>query len=369
MWLRDSAWQMRPLLVPAKTCEETAELIASVSRRQAEFVLVDPYANAFKADPADVAYDVDFADQHPRVWERKYELDSLAAVLDLAARLWRVTGCDTHLGPDLQAAVRLIVSVIRKELNHDPASYRLHRPGVRAIDSLSNGGYGAPFDYTGMSWSGFRPSDDACAYPFLIPANAAAVASLRAIAEVAEQVWHDPALASDCRTLASTIDEGIHRFGTAQDESGNRMFVYEVDGLGSQLLMDDANVPSLMSLPYLGYCAPNDPAYLSTRRWLLSPANPTFFAGKHAKGIGSPHTPDRHVWPISIAISALTSTDEADCPAALELLERCDGGTGRMHESFHVDDPRAFTRPWFSWADMTYVHLVLRSLGLSGLAD
>jgi meiotically up-regulated gene 157 (Mug157) protein len=63
----------------------------------------------------------------------------------------------------------------------------------------------------------------------------------------------------------------------------------------------------------------------------------------------------------------LTSTDSAERVAALEMLEATTGGTDRMHESFDVNDPRRYTRGWFSWADMTYVDSALMTVGMSSM--
>ncbi len=369
MWLRDSTWQVRPLLAAAVGDPETTALIAGVSRQQAQFVLVDPYANAFKLDPADVPYHLDFPDQHPLVWERKYELDSLAAVLDLAVRLWRVTGTIVHLDDAFHAAARRIVEVLAAEREHDPATYRLHRPGAAAHDHLAHDGRGAPVGPTGMTWSAFRPSDDACTYGYLVPANAAAAVGLDGLAELARCVWTDEELARSAAELGAGIRAGLAEYAVVAGPAGRPIWAYEVDGFGRALHMDDANVPSLLALPYLGFCAPDDPTYLATRDFILSPANPTYVSGRQASGVGSPHTPARHVWPLALAIAALTATSADLTASILDTLETTDAGTGRMHESFHVDDPGTYTRAWFSWADMTYAHLVLRSIGLSRGAD
>jgi meiotically up-regulated gene 157 (Mug157) protein len=369
MWLRDSTWQMRPLLAAAAGDPGTTALIAGVSRQQARFVLADPYANAFKLDPADVPYHVDFPDQHPLVWERKYELDSLAAVLDLATRLWRVTGTTEHLDGTFHAAARRIVAVMDAERDHDPATYRLHRPGAVERDHLAHDGRGAPVGPTGMTWSGFRPSDDACTYGYLVPANAAAAVGLEGLADLAHAVWSDEELAGQAAALAAGLRAALAGHALVAGPQGVPIWAYEVDGLGNALCMDDANVPSLLALPYLGFCAPDDPTYLATRRFVLSPDNPTYLSGRWARGVGSPHTPAGHVWPLALAIAALTDPSGPSVELTLDTLEATDAGTGRMHESFHVDDPGAFTRAWFSWPDMTYAHLVLRSIGLSAAAD
>lgn len=368
MWLRDSTWQIRPLLTAAVDGDETAELIADVSRRQAQCVLVDPYANAFNPEPNGKGWSSDFADQSPWVWERKYELDSLTSFLDLALRLQSVTGRADHLDDAFFEAANSAIGVIDHERRHDPRTYRMHRRHARHTDSLSNDGHGAPVAFTGMSWSGFRPSDDACQYGYLVPANAHAVVVLRRFATLDDCVYANSEMKQRASDLATGIEAGIRAhaiIGTGQQTT----LAYEVDGLGGQLLMDDPNVPSLLSLPYLGWCAPDDPLYLRTREFALSPANPWFIEGRAASGIGSSHTDRGRIWPLAIAMAALTSQHADDAVIALELLERTDAGTGQMHEAFDANRPSRFTRTWFAWADMTYVHLALRSVGLSGPAD
>ena len=368
MWLRDSTWQLRPLLVAAVGDDEMTGVIADVSRRQAQCVLVDPYANAFNAEPNGKGWTSDFADQSLWVWERKYELDSLTSFLDLALRLYDVTGCTEHLDAAFVEAVHAAVGVIDHERRHDPRSYRLHRRNSRESESLSHDGRGAPVGFTGMSWSGFRPSDDACQFGYLVPANAHAVVVLRKLAALDDSAFPDSAMKLRSAALADEIDTGISTFGRVGGPT-DAVLAYEVDGLGGQLLMDDANVPSLLSLPYLGWCPPDDPLYLRTRRAALSRQNPMFVVGRAASGIGSPHTRKGYVWPLAIAMAALTSDDADDARPALDLLEGTDARTGRMHESFDANRPDRFTRTWFAWADMTYMHLVLKSVGLSGPAD
>ena len=335
-----------------------------MSRRQAEYVLLDPYANAFNPEPDGNCWHVDFEGQSPWVFERKYELDSLAAFLDFAVRLHHASGRDDHLDDRFCAAAAAAVEVITREQEHDRLSYRFLRPNSAEHDHLSHDGYGAPVGVTGMSWSGFRPSDDACTYGYLVPANAHAAVVLEQLSALPENVPLDASLRIRARELAGEIRDGISTHAVSVVD-GHQVYSYEVDGLGNRLHMDDANVPSLLALPYLGWCPPDDPLYLATRRWVLSDANPWYASGTHASGVGSPHTPPAHVWPIAIAMAGLTSTDPAEIEKCLRILEATDAGTGQMHESFHCDSPEVFTRPWFSWADMTYTHLVLRSVGLA----
>ena len=362
MWLRDSTWQVRPLLAAANDLE-VAQLIADVSKRQIEFVLTDPYANAFNPTPDGNCWHKDFPDQSPWVFERKFELDSLAAVLDLAIRLYLEGGFTNHFTERFNKAVVVILDLLEREQNHDPNTYRFERKDVRDFDFLSHGGYGSPVAYTGMIWSGFRPSDDACKYGYLIPANAHMAKVLTQLAELPNEVFSDQTSKDRALKISGEIKTGIEKFGLVEFE-GKQIFAYECDGLGNYLLQDDANIPSLLSLPYLGVCSELDPIYLNTREFILSSSNPYFYSGEVLAGLGSQHTPENQVWPLGIAMQGITSTSAAEIESCLQYLENSHAGTNQMHESVGKDDPSIFTRAWFSWADMTFYHLLLKSVNL-----
>lgn len=362
MWLRDSTWQVRPLLASAQD-EEVAQLIADVSKRQVEYVLTDPYANAFNPKPDGSCWHKDFPDQSPWVFERKFELDSLAAVLDLAIRLYLESGFTNHFTERFNKAVEVILDLLQREQNHDPSTYRFKREDVRDFDFLSYDGYGAPVAYTGMVWSGFRPSDDACKFGYLIPANAHMAQVLAQLAELPDDVFSDQASKERALKISEEIKYGIEKFGVV-DFAGKPIFAYECDGLGNYLLQDDANIPSLLSLPYLGVCGESDPVYLATRNFVLSDQNPNFYRGQVLTGLGSQHTPENQIWPLGIAMQGITSTSAAEVETCLQYLENSHAGTNQMHESVGKDDPKIFTRAWFSWADMTFYHLLLKSVNL-----
>ena len=362
MWLRDSTWQVRPLLASAKD-PEVAQLIADVSKRQVEYVLIDPYANAFNQEPDGNCWHKDFPDQSPWVFERKFELDSLAAVLDLAIRLYFESGWVTHFTERFEKAVKVILDLLEREQNHDAKSYRFKREDIREFDYLSHDGYGSPVAYTGMVWSGFRPSDDACKYGYLIPANAHMATVLSQLSQLPNEVFPDAETKARASKISAEIRSGIEKFGVVEF-AGKKVFAYECDGLGNYLLQDDANTPSLLALPYLGVLSESDPLYLNTRNFVLSDDNPYFYQGKVLTGLGSQHTPPNQVWPLGIAMQGITSTSAAEVEACLQLLELSHAGTNQMHESVDQDDPTIFTRSWFSWADMTSYHLLLKSVNL-----
>jgi uncharacterized protein len=216
---------------------------------------------------------------------------------------------------------------------------------------------------TGMTWSGFRPSDDACTYGYLVPSNMFAVVVLGYLAQIATQVLGEPALAVEAQQLRDAIDAGIQTFAKVEHSRHGTIYAYETDGRGNYNLMDDANVPSLLSLPYLGYRAKDDPVYLNTRAFILSADNPYFYRGAVAEGVGSPHTPKGYIWHIALAMQGLTAADPAERERILGLLERTDAGTDLMHEGFSADDPSQFTRPWFAWANSLFSELVLEYCG------
>lgn len=362
MWLRDSTAQVRPYLAVAAD-PQVGDVLAGVSRRQIRCVLLDPYANAFNDGPTGAHGEPgDRPTPGEWVWERKYELDSLCAPLQLAYAIRRATGREDHLDEAFHRAARAIVRLWRTEQHHARSPYRFIRPsGPFAGDSLPHDGRGAPVGRTGMTWSGFRPSDDACEHGFLVPANALASATLHGLAELASSSLHDAELAHESSTLADEIDAGILA-NAVVETGGASVLAFEVDGLGAALLADDANLPSLLSLPLSGWCTPQDPLYRATRRLVLSPANPSFFGGGYASGVGSTHTPDGHVWPLAIATAGLTG-GRSDAAQALDALAATTAGTGLMHESFHADDPGRYTRDWFGWANAMFCELALDLCG------
>ncbi|MBI92001.1 MAG: metal-independent alpha-mannosidase [Gemmatimonadaceae bacterium] len=366
MWLRDSSAQLSPYIDLAAADEDLRHLIAGAIQRQIRYIHIDPYANAFNEEASGAAWAKDETDTNPWVWERKYEIDSLCYPLWLSQRYWKATGDESIFDDEFRRAVEMILQIWRTEQHHrEQSPYTFQRLDCPPSDTLVDGGLGAPVTYTGMTWSGFRPSDDACRYGYLVPSNMFATVVLSHVSNVAEQVWADEELAQRASDLRSDIESGLDQYAKVEHD-GNLIYAYETDGLGNHHLMDDANVPSLLSLPYLGYCAADDPVYLSTRRFVLSSANPYYYQGRVAQGIGSPHTPHGYVWHIALAMQGLTATSIKEMGRVMDMLEATDGGTGFMHEGFAPDDPSTFTRGWFAWANSIFAEFVLTWLRRRG---
>jgi len=359
MWLRDSTTQMTPYLRLVGECPELAAVLWSVVRRQIRLIEHDPYANSFNREPDGAHYDPDDLHDDPLVWEQKYEVDSLGYPVTFAHALWRATGETAALDDRAHRVFRTIVDQWRLETDHDRSAYRFVRPGAKATETLTRDGRGSPVAVTGMTWSGFRPSDDACTFGYNVPANLFAAEALLAVASIARDVWDDPVLADDADTLRSSITDGVAAHGVVPGPSGADVYAYEVDGLGGVLLMDDANTPSLLSLPLSAPSVVDPAVWTATRAFVTSPANPYWFSGASASGIGSPHTLPGRVWPIALAVEGLVSGSPSRRREVIDLLVATDGGTGDVHEAFDVDDPTQFSRPWFSWADAMFCELAM----------
>lgn len=360
MWLRDSSAQVEPYLRFAAEDAPLRKLIAGVINRQTRCVLIDPYANAFNRGPSGSPWAKDMTAMKPELHERKFEVDSLCYPIRLAHQYWKETGDRSVFDADWRRATRLIIDTFRvMQRKSGPGPYRFQRLTERAQDTAPNNGIGAPTRPVGLIASLFRPSDDACVFPLLIPSNMMAVVALRQLAELYASVIGDRETATEAEKFAAEVDAAITAHAIVDHPRHGRVYAYEIDGYGSRLLMDDANVPSLLSAPYLGYCAATDPVYRNTRAMVLSSDNPWYFKGTVAEGIGSLHTVAGHIWPLAITMRALTSTDPAEIAAALRHLIASDAGTGFMHEAFDKDDPKQFSRPWFAWANGLFGMLVL----------
>jgi len=362
MWLRDSSAQIKHYIPYAKNNHDLQLIIKAVINRQIKYILLDPYANAFNKDASGDGHK-DITDNNPWVWERKYEIDSLCYPIWIAFDYYRCTGEKDLFDDDFKKAIYTIINVFLTEQHHDSKSeYTFERKNCVPSDTLCNNGKGNPVAYTGMTWSGFRPSDDACQYGYLIPSNMMAVVILRYIEIIASGIYGDDILCEKAINLWKEIDTGIKNHGIIKHPKYGNIYAYEVDGFGNFNLMDDANVPSLLSIPYIGYSSKEDLIYQNTRRFILSEDNPYYYSGIKVAGIGSPHTPVYYIWHISLIIQGLTTNDQKEKEKILNYLLSTDGDTGYMHESFKASDPKEYTRSWFAWANSLFSEFVIKYL-------
>ena len=362
MWLRDSGAQVFPYVKLAPQDKHLQRMLAGVLLRQFKCINIDSYANAFNLLPnPNGDWMSDMTDMKPLLHERKWEIDSLCYVLRLAYEYWRITG-DTSIFGDswIQAVENILATFHDQQRKEGHGKYRFQRRTERQLDTMSNDGWGAPIKPVGLIASAFRPSDDATTLLFLVPSNFMAVTQLRHAAEILTKVNNRTDLAQKCKNLANEVEDALYKHAIYNHPKYGLIYAFEVDGFGNQMLMDDANVPSLLAMAYLGDVSISDPIYQNTRRFVWSEDNPYFFKGKAGEGIGGPHIGHDMPWPMSIMMKAFTSTNDEEIKQCIEMLMKTDAGTGFMHESFNKDDATKFTRAWFAWQNTLFGELIIK---------
>lgn len=361
MWLRDSSAQVWPYLQFVNEDKKLKDLIAGVINRQTKCILIDPYANAFNDGPTGSYWEKDVTDMKPELHERKWEIDSLCYPIRLAYGYYKTTNDVSVFDDDWKLAMKLVLKTFKEQQRKDgQGPYRFLRETTTPLDTLPLDGYGNPVNPVGLIVSSFRPSDDATIFPFLVPSNHFAVVSLKQLSRIFLDELKEKSLGIQCIILANEIEEALNEFAMIDHLDYGKIFPYEVDGFGNKLFMDDANVPSLLSLPYLDAVPVEDKIYQNTRRFILSKNNPFYFVGFDGNGIGGPHAGLGKIWHLSIIMRGLTSQYEDEIIECIKLLKSSHANTGFMHESFDKDDATKFTRSWFAWANTLFGEFILK---------
>ena len=362
MWLRDSGAQVWPYVRYAAVDPNMRKMIAGTIIRQFKLICMDPYANAFNDGPTGEGHTDDKTGERPNknVFERKWEIDSHCYPIRLAYAYWKTTGDTSVFDEEWLDAIELTLKVFKdQQRKKGHGDYFFLRETDRQFDTKCCVGKGNPVKPCGLIASSFRPSDDATTFEFLVPANFFAVKSLRQAAEILETVNHQGRLARECTSLADEVEKALKKYAVVKHPKYGKIYAYEVDGFGNALMMDDANIPSLLSLPYLEAVEIKDPVYKKTRKFILSEYNPYFHKGKVAEGVGSPHIDHDMIWPMSIMMRAFTAQSDKEIKKCVEMLMNTDANTGFMHESFHKDNADDFTREWFAWQNSLFGELIV----------
>lgn len=361
MWLRDSGAQVWPYVQFVNEDESLKRMIAGVINSQFRYICTDPYANAFNIKPIGSANKTDFPEAGPYVFERKWEIDSHCYPVRLAYEYWKKSGDTSIFGDRWIEAVTKILAVFREQQRKNGhGSYTFLRTTDRQLDTKCVVGQGNPVNPVGLIASAFRPSDDATTFEFLVPSNFMAVSSLRKAAEILTEVNGRQDIADECTALADEVEKALREYAVYDHPRYGKIYAFEVDGFGNQYIMDDANVPSLLAMAYLGDVPADDPVYLNTRRFVWSGANPYFFSGAAGEGIGGPHIGIEQIWPMSIMMKAFTSDSDDEIRDCIVQLMTTDAGTGFIHESFNRNNAENFTRPWFAWQNTLFGELILK---------
>ncbi|KAI9163765.1 hypothetical protein HJFPF1_05391 [Paramyrothecium foliicola] len=375
-WLRDSTNQLRPYQPLAKKDPAIFNLILGAINTQAEYVIEAPYCNAFQPPPiSDLPPsnngqddEVNPAYEPSRVFECKYELDSLAHFLALGNSFYEHTGSTEFLNKRWYLALSTLLHVLEEQSKptfdpttgqYDRNEYTFQRGTNTGTETLNLHGVGNPLNGgTGLVRSAFRPSDDATILGFFIPANAMMSAELNRTAAILRAAGKN-AFAKEVDQWSEQLRDGVMEHGIVKHKVHGDVFAFEVDGYGSSILMDDANYPSLLALPVMGFCSANDPVYQNTRNMILSQqGNPYFLKGDVFKGIGGPHIGLRNAWPMSLLLQAQTSDDDKEIQECLELVLDS-SRLGLIHESVNVNFLSQYTRSWFAWANGVFAQTIL----------
>ncbi|KAI8942700.1 hypothetical protein NX059_000748 [Plenodomus lindquistii] len=378
-WLRDSTNQLAQYQLLAKKDKEIHQLILGAINTQAEYVIGSPYCNAFQPPPPSglsPTFQGDGDTVHPQyeqsfVFECKYELDSLAHFLSLSNQFHAHTDSTAFLTPRWFRALDTLLAVLVEQAKgtfdesgaYTPNEYRFQRQTNAGTETLGLSGVGNPLaSNTGLIRSAFRPSDDATILGFLIPSNAMIAVELKRTAALLTKVGRKN-IAAQVSTWASQIEAAVWTHGVVTHKTFGEVFAFEVDGYGSSILMDDANLPSLLALPLLGFTTKDDPIYINTRKMILQKqSNPYFLQGPDFAGIGGPHVGLEAAWPMSVLVQAMTSDDDDEimhCLASVRNVSRL----GVVHESVNVKDAGRYSRSWFAWANSVFAQTVLDLAG------
>ncbi len=361
MWLRDSSAQVWPYLTLINSDNHLKQMIAGVINRQTQCILIDPYANAFNPKPMPNGEWMKDTGMNPMLHERKWEIDSLCYPIRLAYNYWKETNDTSVFDAEWRKAMSLVVKTFKEQQRKEGLGpYSFLRKTDRALDTVPNSGFGHPVNPVGLIVSSFRPSDDATTFGFLVPSNLFAITSLRQLAEISKNVTKDMSFEQDCQALADEVEVAVKKHAIVEHPTHGQIYAFEVDGYGNAYFMDDANVPSLLAMPYLDTIDKNDVVYQNTRNFVLSKDNPYFFKGTAGEGIGGPHVGYDMIWPMSIIMRAMTSNSDEEIKYCITMLRNTDANTGFMHESFNKDNPAKFSREWFAWVNTLFGELVMK---------
>ncbi|TVY36000.1 Meiotically up-regulated protein 157 protein [Lachnellula occidentalis] len=357
MWLRDSANQMQsylPLVTANSSKNSLASLYRGVINLQARYILEAPFCNSFQppvesgigpSKNQDTPDDFTPAISTNIAFECKYELDSLAAFLELSADYYEAT-TDIDFFRNFQwvDAINTIIATTESLLVGTYSSngsvntlpYTWQRTTTSATETLDNSGRGNPVqDDTGLIRSAFRPSDDSTTYQLFIPANMMFSRYLDSASKIMANISNQRNLANHMHNFSGRIRDAITKHGIVNHPTYGSIYAYEVDGYGSQNIMDDANIPSLLSAPFLGYLDQNDKVYQNTRKMIFSKDNPYYMRGPVINAVGGPHAGYGQAWPMASIVRIFTTNDTAEITTALQELVSSTDGLGLIHESIN----------------------------------
>jgi len=328
MWVRDSCAQIYPYVYLSKNSYELQRIIQGTILRH-----IKHFNSSYEDAPFINSWQEDYT-----YHEKKFEPDGIAYLIRLTWLYWKITGDEKWA--------------------HKTGDFDAHAAFNHALDTLKK--YTDPT--VQMVKCKHRPSDDETVYPYLIPTNMFLTSMLPKLAEMYTKIWNDATRADECNSMSQNIKTGINKYGIYDHPLFGKIWAYEVDGGGNVWLMDDANIPSLLSVPYLEFCAASDATYQNTRQFIFSSFNPYYISGKYGQGVGSPHSDNLWIWPISLIMQALTTENTDEIQKILQYLNNLDNGTYSVRESVNPNNPSQHTRDSFAWGNALYAELLITKI-------
>jgi meiotically up-regulated gene 157 (Mug157) protein len=374
-WLRDTANQFAHYHSLLGVDKDLATLVKGVINNEARYVSEYPYCGAFQPPPESGLAPThnDWADNvivnpsvnNQTVFECKYEIDSLCGFIKLSRSYYQSTKDTSFINDNWNSAIKQVFRVIDEQSQasfDDDFNFVSFYNWTGSAGALSprvpNGGNGEPKAYTGLVGTHHRPSDDLSTFAFLIPVNAMLSVELGHLADMLDAAKLHKDISKQARKWSRRIEKAIWDTAVFDD-----IFAYETNGFGGRYFMDDGNVPSLLSLPYLGFLDKHNHAYVKTRKMLMSRKNPYYAAGKTWNGVGGPHVDPWHPWPMSHISAIFGSDDDKEILESLSLIAKNTNGLGLIHESVSIyegnDQANPYTRPWFAWANSYFAEALL----------
>ncbi|KAG5941637.1 hypothetical protein E4U60_007790 [Claviceps pazoutovae] len=371
-WLRDTGNQFAHLYKLLPQDGNLQALVKAVINTESRYISQYPYCGAFQPPPEsglkptvnDYALKVNVNPpvDNQTVFECKYELDSLAGFLKISRSYYQNTHDTSFINSNWEDAMSKILQTIEEQSQSswsndwDFVSYYNWTGTTGSLaPPVPNGGNGEPKQANGLVASSHRPSDDLCVFNFITSDNAMLAVELSHIADMLDAESKLGSVSKQIRQYANVIRKAI----LEHTKTSNGIFAYETNGLGGQYIMDDANVPSLVSLPYLGFLPRNDSTYQKTKEAMFSRANPYYAVGKAFTGIGGPHVNATYPWPMSQVSGIFGTDDDEEIRQRLAMIMDHTSGLGLIHESVQMHNGSDFTRPWFAWANSYFAEMVL----------
>lgn len=382
MWISQSCMQIYPYLKHCNNDKDLSKLIISIFNRMLKYILIDPFANAFvlkNTIPSPFINDITFKKTNENqfihgmsaeIWERKFQLSTIIFPFYIMCKYNQITNDFSFINDLFFKALIEIIKVLKNELRdtdeencNDGPQYFFQRNTNESFDTI-HFGRGNPCKNSLLIKSYFRCSEDCCLFPYNIPENALVYVTFKQLKEILEKknVQYN-SLIIELETISNNLYEGIKKNGIKTDEkTGEKFYVYEIDGYGNYYFMDEPRYPSLLSLPFFGFCEFNDEIYLNTRKRILSSRNPYYIVGKIGSGESSAHSFRNYNSTLFTIMRGLTSRNLKEIEECIDLIVKSTTNFNYLNEYFDINNVNYYVNFPFAYANSFFCVLIDKCL-------